>query len=134
MADAHHHDFLSPAIHSSIADVLLQPCLRSSGRVRQLHAQCEPCDGGEAKHSRMHDTFLLVQHVAKARGKLRPGGTVDTIAAARVVLTDWNDGRIRFYTEPPQRGSAGHDGAAIVKDWATDFDADQVCNTCMLRD
>jgi len=69
---------------------------------------------------------VLLQHVAKARGKLRPGGTADTIAAARVVLSDWNDGRIRFYTEPPQRSSGGHDGAAIVKDWAADFSADQV--------
>ncbi len=47
-------------------------------------------------------------------------------AAARVVLTDWNDGRIRFYTEPPERSSGGHDAAAIVKDWSADFDADQV--------
>ena len=69
---------------------------------------------------------VLLQHVATARGKLRPGGTADTVAAARVVLADWNDGRIRFYTEPPQRSSGGHDGAAIVKDWAADFNADQV--------
>ena len=72
------------------------------------------------------DSSVLLQHVAKARGKLRPGGTADTVAAARVVLTDWNDGRIRFYTEPPQRDGGGHDGAAIVKDWAAAFDADQV--------
>ena len=74
----------------------------------------------------MHALCVLLQHVAKARGKLRPGGTADTVAAARVVLSDWNDGRIRFYTEPPQRSSGGHDGAAIVKDWAVDFNADQV--------
>jgi len=76
---------------------------------------------------------VLLQHVAKARGKLRPGGTADTIAAARVVLSDWNDGRIRFYTEPPQRSSGGHDGAAIVKDWAADFSADQVGSACRWR-
>lgn len=69
---------------------------------------------------------MLLQHVAAARGKLRPGGTHDTAGAARVVLTDWNDGRIRFYTQPPQRDSGGHDAAAIVKGWSEDFNADQV--------
>ena len=81
----------------------------------------------------MYLLCTLLQHVANARGKLRPGGTADTVAAARVVLSDWNDGRIRFYTEPPQRSSGGHDGAAIVKDWATDFNADQVGSACRWR-
>ena len=55
-------------------------------------------------------------------------------AAARVVLTDWNDGRIQFYTEPPQRSSGGHDAAAIVKDWSADFNADQVGATVASQD
>jgi nuclear GTP-binding protein len=47
------------------------------------------------------DGFLT--HVATARGKLRRGGVVDTSAAARIVLQDWNDGRIPYFTRPSKR-------------------------------
>ena len=71
------------------------------------------------------DEFL--QRVAAARGKLQRGGTADVVAAARLVLHDWNDGRIPFYTLPPVRGSQeGHAAAEVVPTWATDFDADEV--------
>ena len=53
-------------------------------------------------------------------------GTVNTDAAARIVLTDWNDGRIPYYTEPPQRQAAAPEDAAIVSSWGSDFDANQV--------
>ena len=51
---------------------------------------------------------------------------MNTDAAARIVLTDWNDGRIPYYTEPPQRLTAAPEDAAIVSNWGADFDADQV--------
>jgi ribosome biogenesis GTPase A len=38
------------------------------------------------------DDFL--QKVATLRGKLKKGGIVDIEAAARIVLHDWNEGRI----------------------------------------
>jgi nuclear GTP-binding protein len=47
-------------------------------------------------------------------------------AAARIVLQDWNDGRIPFFTRPPQRGNQEHEEAAVVASWAADFDADKV--------
>ena len=71
------------------------------------------------------DQFL--QHVALVRGKLKKGGTVDVQAAAKVVLQDWNDGRIPFYTMPPQRDAQkGHEAAELVTQFAADFNADQV--------
>lgn len=36
------------------------------------------------------DDFL--QKVATVRGKLKKGGIVDTEAAARIILHDWNEG------------------------------------------
>lgn len=42
------------------------------------------------------------------------------------MLQDWNDGRIPFFTRPPQRGNQEHEEAAVVASWAADFDADKV--------
>ena len=41
------------------------------------------------------DDFL--QKVAGLRGKLKKGGILDVDAAARIVLHDWNEGKISFY-------------------------------------
>ncbi|KAK9837475.1 hypothetical protein WJX81_005030 [Elliptochloris bilobata] len=70
------------------------------------------------------DEFL--RHVAAARGKLRKGGTTDNSAAARIVLQDWNDGRIPFFTRPPKRDDHGEAAAAIVPAWGAEFDAEAV--------
>ncbi|KAL6338651.1 hypothetical protein AAG906_021468 [Vitis piasezkii] len=53
------------------------------------------------------DDFL--QKVATLRGKLKKGGVVDTEAAARMVLHDWNQGKIPYYTMP-QTGIKGKFG------------------------
>ena len=72
-------------------------------------------------------TDQLLQHIALARGKLKKGGSVDVQAAAKLVLQDWNDGRIPFYTMPPQRAAQqGHAAAEVVTHVGTEFDADQV--------
>ncbi|KAH7669368.1 P-loop containing nucleoside triphosphate hydrolase protein [Dioscorea alata] len=44
------------------------------------------------------DDFLC--KVATLRGKLKKGGIVDVEAAARIVLHDWNEGKIPYYTLP----------------------------------
>lgn len=72
------------------------------------------------------DVEQFLGHVASARGKLKRGGTVDTIAAARVVLQDWNDGRIPYFTLPSKRESEVKGTAAVVPDWGADFDANAV--------
>ena len=69
------------------------------------------------------DQFLAL--VAAARGKLRRGGAVNTTAAARIVLQDWNDGRIPYFTLPPTRDSEVPGSAQLVSAWGADFDVDQ---------
>ncbi|MEW5304726.1 MAG: hypothetical protein WDW36_007318 [Sanguina aurantia] len=69
------------------------------------------------------DRFL--QLVAAVRGKLQRGGTPNMVAAARIVLMDWNDGRIPYYTTPPTR-STEFNSSAIVATYAKEFDADEV--------
>ena len=46
-------------------------------------------------------------------------------AAARMLLHDWNDGRIAYYTMPPARPDHGHASAAVVPAWGAEFNADE---------
>ena len=45
------------------------------------------------------DQFLIL--LARRFGKLKKGGIVDTYAAAKQILSDWNIGKIKYYTCPP---------------------------------
>eukprot|EP00252_Welwitschia_mirabilis_P018350 TRINITY_DN40782_c0_g1_i1.p1 TRINITY_DN40782_c0_g1~~TRINITY_DN40782_c0_g1_i1.p1 ORF type:complete len:629 (-),score=180.64 TRINITY_DN40782_c0_g1_i1:431-2317(-) len=69
------------------------------------------------------DDFL--QKLASVRGKLKKGGIVDTIAAARIVLHDWNEGKIPYYTVPPTR-NAEHSESAIVSALGKEFDVNDI--------
>lgn len=72
------------------------------------------------------DDFL--QKVAAIRGKLKKGGIVDTEAAARIVLHDWNEGKIPYYTLPPTRENVNLE-TAIVSEFSKEFDIDEVYKT-----
>ena len=81
------------------------------------------------KTSTFEDADDFLRQVAKQRGVLKKGGVPDMIAAARVVLTDWNGGKIPYYTDPPARGAAEdkrHAGAEVVANWGAEFDAETV--------
>eukprot|EP00798_Chlamydomonas_sp_ICE-L_P017852 gene17852-24239_t len=81
----------------------------------------------ESPAGRDADKFL--QHVAASRGKLKKGGVPHIRSAARIVLNDWNDGRIPYYTSPPSRGNEEFQEAAVMGTWAKEFDADAVFAT-----
>ena len=66
------------------------------------------------------DEFLI--QVAGVRGKLKRGGTVDVVAAAKIVLQDWNDGKIPYFTMPPKRNSEVKGSSAVVGAWSGEFD------------
>ncbi|XP_024397885.1 guanine nucleotide-binding protein-like NSN1 [Physcomitrium patens] len=71
------------------------------------------------------DEFLM--NVAMARGKLKKGGVVDSPAAARIVLHDWNEGKIPYFTTPPVREVSEHaEFGTIVSDWGKEFDVEAV--------
>ncbi|KAG0569973.1 hypothetical protein KC19_6G129400 [Ceratodon purpureus] len=71
------------------------------------------------------DEFLM--KVAMVRGKLKKGGVVDSQAAARIVLHDWNEGKIPYFTTPPLREVSEHtEFGAIVSEWGKEFDVDAV--------
>lgn len=83
-------------------------------------------------------TDFLVQ-VARKRGRLGKGGVPNLTAAAMTVITDWRDGRIQGWIEPPalnfSEDAEMADGAItevgpssdqkiIVKEWAEEFKLD----------
>uniref|UniRef100_A0A0V0IJJ5 Putative guanine nucleotide-binding protein-like 3-like n=1 Tax=Solanum chacoense TaxID=4108 RepID=A0A0V0IJJ5_SOLCH len=70
------------------------------------------------------DDFL--QKVATVRGRLKKGGIVDTDAAARIVLHDWNEGKIPYYTMPPSRNEGEHLEVKIVSELGKEFNVDEV--------
>lgn len=96
--------------------------------VREILALC----GAERlmevyKVARFEGAEEFVRSVAVARGRLKKGGIPDTMAAARLVLKDWNEGKIPYYTLPPAReGAAADADAAIVHEWGAEFDVDAV--------
>ncbi|KAK6788391.1 hypothetical protein RDI58_016916 [Solanum bulbocastanum] len=70
------------------------------------------------------DDFL--QKVATVRGRLKKGGIVDTDAAARIVLHDWNEGKIPYYTMPLSRNEGEHSEVKIVSELGKEFNVDEV--------
>lgn len=72
------------------------------------------------------DAEEFLQHVAFQRGRLLPGGIGDVRTAAQIVLHDWHNGRILYYTMPPARGDITHQDAALVSAWSEEFNADKV--------
>lgn len=58
---------------------------------------------------------------AARMGRFKRGGVPDILAAARSVLTDWNSGKIRYYTVPPEEPVCQL-SAEIVTQMAKEFD------------
>lgn len=67
---------------------------------------------------------------AKRMGKMKRGGTLDVYAAARTVLNDWNSGRIKYFTHPPEVAvQETHVSAEIIAsggEGAQEFDLDKL--------
>lgn len=59
---------------------------------------------------------------AARMGKFRRGGVPDAEGAARSLLNDWNTGKIKYCTQPPEVDAGVHISAAIVSDEAREFE------------
>ncbi|KAJ7961504.1 guanine nucleotide-binding protein-like NSN1 [Quillaja saponaria] len=73
------------------------------------------------------DDFL--RKVAAVRGKLKKGGIGDDNAAARIVLHDWNEGKIPYYTMPPIRNQGEPLETKIVSEFGKEFKVEEVYNS-----
>nr|XP_023014000.1 guanine nucleotide-binding protein-like 3 homolog [Leptinotarsa decemlineata] len=60
---------------------------------------------------------------AARTGRFRKGGIPDSVSAARGLLEDWNSGKIKYYTVPPEENTENvHISATIVSEVAKEFD------------
>mmetsp|Transcript_19812 Transcript_19812/g.59163 ORF Transcript_19812/g.59163 Transcript_19812/m.59163 type:complete len:505 (+) Transcript_19812:297-1811(+) len=114
------------------ADLILRNCVRVEDLddpVPAVHSILDRCDPEMIMERYTVPAFSgtdeFLQLVAKRLGKVKRGGVPDYEGAARVVLQDWNQGKIAFYTAPPEASEApAHVAAEIVSDWSAEFDID----------
>lgn len=67
--------------------------------------------------------FLVL--LGQQRGKLKKGGVPDVQLVARSVLTDWNSGKIPFFTDPPAT-TQGHIESSVVTSFAEALDVNNI--------
>merc|ERR1712142_1421234 len=73
------------------------------------------------------DTAEFLTMMAQKMGRLKKGGIPDVEKAAFKVVEDWNTGKIRYYTQPPEEHSLSHHlTAEIVTSMSAAFDLTQV--------
>ena len=73
------------------------------------------------------DSTSFLALVARANGKLKKGGIPNIDAAAKLVLHDWNDGKIKYYCKPPKSvsgGGAGEGDSMILSSFTDTLDVD----------
>ncbi|VDM54381.1 unnamed protein product [Angiostrongylus costaricensis] len=79
-----------------------------------------------------HSTDQFLALVARKLGRLKKGARPDTNAAAKHVLNEWNNGRLRYYTHPPEETSTVSADTAvsaeIVSQFSKEFDIDALDN------
>lgn len=67
----------------------------------------------------------FLQKIAQRFGRLKKGGGLDINAASKKVLTDWNIGKIKYTTQPPEiHQMPSHISAEIVSKMSEGFNID----------
>lgn len=61
----------------------------------------------------------FIQATGKKFGKLGKGGLVDVDSTCRIIIRDWNDGKIAYYTQAPVESI--EEQSTIVAQWAPEF-------------
>lgn len=114
--------------------LVLRNCLNPGGipdPLPPVTALVELCDREQlmvvykvARFASVQD-FLVA--VATKREKRLKGGKLDLDAAARLVLQDWNNGKIKYFVPPPQEQKTKLKAASKVStEWAKEFDLEKL--------
>ncbi|KAG1700740.1 hypothetical protein DVH05_011600 [Phytophthora capsici] len=102
--------------HSDSSALLLRNCINTEsmadpvGAVQVLLTRCQPVQLAELYQLPVdtvskcfQDAVQFLVLVAQTKGKLGKGGIPDRQAAARIVLQDWNRGKLPYFTPPPDQ-------------------------------
>ncbi|OWZ12127.1 Guanine nucleotide-binding protein [Phytophthora megakarya] len=102
--------------HSDSSALLLRNCINTEsmadpvGAVQVLLTRCQPVQLAELYQLPLDtvskcftDAVQFLVLVAQVKGKLGKGGIPDRQAAARIVLQDWNRGKLPYFTPPPDQ-------------------------------
>lgn len=123
--------------HSDSSALLLRNCINTEsmedpiGAVQVILSRCEAAQLVQLynldPNAKFQDVIEFLVLVATTKGKLGKGGIPDRHAAARIILQDWNRGKIPFFTPPPDLKHNILD-SEIVTNYADEFDLDKVLN------
>ncbi|CAI5728187.1 unnamed protein product [Hyaloperonospora brassicae] len=104
--------------HTDSSALLLRNCINAEsmedpvGAVQVLLTRCQPAQLAalyqlpvDTVSSCFKDAVQFLVLVAQSKGKLGKGGIPDRQAAARIVLQDWNRGKLPYYTPPPDQSA-----------------------------
>ncbi|KAI1287433.1 Guanine nucleotide-binding protein-like 3 -like protein [Halotydeus destructor] len=73
-----------------------------------------------------NSSSAFLQALSRRFGKLKKGGVANTRASAKIVLQDWNSGKLKYYTVPPETHILpSHLSAAIVPTLSSGFGFDE---------
>lgn len=76
------------------------------------------------------DVMIFLAMIAKRNGKVLKGGIPDKIMAARLVIKDWNSGKIPYFTKPPsikeENSNIVQNDAKIVSGFGEAFDVNKL--------
>lgn len=102
----------------SLADPIT-PVVAIMGRVPREHLMLQYGVGT------FTDCAEFLSKLAIQMGKLKKGGVPDREMAARIVLADWNSGKIKYCTHPPEQLETT-ENSQIVAEFAKDFSLDEL--------
>ncbi|EDV25385.1 uncharacterized protein TRIADDRAFT_23415, partial [Trichoplax adhaerens] len=92
----------------------VEAILKRCNRQQIMEKYCIP------EYNNVNDFLSLLAH---RLGRLKKGGIPNVEAAAKSILTDWNSGKISYYTHPPEQHKLpSHISAEIVTEWSQAFD------------
>merc|ERR1712233_41827 len=103
----------------SLADPIT-PVVAIMGRVPREHLMLQYGIGT------FSDASEFLAKLAISLGKLRKGGVPDRETAARIVLGDWNTGKIKYCTHPPETSQSSGSTSEIVSEFAKEFSLDEL--------
>jgi nuclear GTP-binding protein len=70
------------------------------------------------------DAQELIRNVAQVHGKVKRGGGADIEASARFILNRVSDGKVHFYTMPPEHQGPAGGFAFVVNEFKPEMDLD----------